>query len=258
MKDISSTEDFKIWIDGYDTGINYVDFYIGKIFDMLKKNKVYNNTIIMISSDHGENQGELNIYGDHQTADYCTSRVPFILKYPRTINHGVDNGLHYQSDIAATILELCDCKVPELWDGESFAKSINEKSEYSRDYVVVSQNAWSCQRSVIFKNWILIRTYHAGLKDFPEYMLFDLTRDPHETMNQAEEKKEIVQEGMKLLGAWHEKMAVTSKNQTDPMQETLKEGGPFHTRIRFHEYCQRLRSTGRAHYADILEKKEGN
>jgi len=38
--------------------------------------------VIIISADHGENLGELNIYGDHQTADQITCRVPLIVKWP--------------------------------------------------------------------------------------------------------------------------------------------------------------------------------
>ena len=40
-------------------------------------------TLIVISSDHGENQGELSVYGDHQTSDHITNRVPLIVRHPK-------------------------------------------------------------------------------------------------------------------------------------------------------------------------------
>ena len=39
-------------------------------------------TVIIVTSDHGENQGELNVWGDHQTADHITCRVPLIIRWP--------------------------------------------------------------------------------------------------------------------------------------------------------------------------------
>ena len=41
----------------------------------LEKAGVLDDTVIMISSDHGESQGELNVWGDHQTADNITCRI---------------------------------------------------------------------------------------------------------------------------------------------------------------------------------------
>ena len=80
----------------------------------------------MVSADHGENLGELNIYGDHQTADQITTHVPLIVRWPGVTESQagrVEDGLHYQFDWAATLVELAGGKVPEIWDGQSFAAS---------------------------------------------------------------------------------------------------------------------------------------
>ena len=49
---------------------------------MLDDQNVLEETAIIISADHGENLGELNIYGDHQTADQITCRVPLVVSWP--------------------------------------------------------------------------------------------------------------------------------------------------------------------------------
>jgi len=214
----------------------------------------------MISSDHGENHGELNIYGDHQTADHITSRVPFILKYPKMLKPRVDKGLHYQTDIAASVLEICGCEVPGLWDGKSFWAQLKDNKEYSRGFIVVSQCAWSCQRSVVFNDWILIKTYDTGLKNFPELMLFDLENDPHETNNLAAGKPAVVKEGLALLEKWVKEMMSapgTAPGAKDPLFEVIEEGGPYHSRTMFQRYCERLRKTGRAQFAEKLERLKG-
>ena len=48
----------------------------------------------------------------------------------------------------------------------------------------------------------MIRAYHTGLKEFPEYMLFDIDNDPHETANLAAQRTEILGHGLLLMDRW--------------------------------------------------------
>jgi arylsulfatase A-like enzyme len=250
--DIATLEDYRRWIDGYDTGIRYMDDHIGQILDALHRKGVLDETAIIVSADHGESQGELNIYGDHQTADHTCCRVPLLIAWPGIPGGRVDRALHYQVDMAATIVELTGGRVPELWDGRSFAPAFRDGVEAGRDYLVVSQMAWSCQRGIRWGDWMALRTYHDGLKDLAPEMLFNLAEDPHETRNLATERPEVMDHGLALLERWHTEMLLSSPEPVDPLWTVLREGGPFHTRGRLHAYCAYLRETGRAHHADAL------
>lgn len=251
---IRSLADWKKWIDGYDTGIKYMDDHIGQIFDLLEQQNLLDDLVIIISADHGENQGELNVYGDHQTADYITCRIPLIIRWPGMQGGTVDRELHYNLDLPPTIMELFGVEAPAVWDGKSFAPTIRDGMAVSRPYLVVSQCAWSCQRAVRWSKWMMIRTYHAGLKDFPPYMLFDVENDPHETQNLANQCPEVVSEGLRMLDEWHTEMMASADHAVDPLWTVMKEGGPYHTRGELKTYCRRLRQTGRSHHADKLEK----
>lgn len=253
ITEVADLDDYRHMIDGYDVGIHYADHYCGLILDALAEQGVLDDTVIIMTSDHGENQGELGVYGDHQTADHITSRVPFILRWPGLGAGAVDEGLHYQADLAATILELMDIPVPAAWDGQSFALALKRGEEQGRDYLVVSQCAWSCQRAVRFGPWMLIRTYHDGYKGYPPVMLFNLEEDPHELVDLAEGRPDIVNQGLGLLETWHGEMMATSLDDTDPLWTVMREGGPFHTRGYLAEYCAWLRESGRGHHADHLE-----
>lgn len=249
---IRTPEDYRQWIDGYDVGIRFADDMVGKVIEALDRQGVLDDLVIIVSSDHGENQGELNIYGDHHTADYITPRVPMIIRWPGLPDGREDAALHYQTDIAATMLDLLGISIPPTWDGESFASAFGEGRECGRDYLVLSHCAWSCQRSVRRGPWITIRTYHDGLKDFPEVMLFNVEEDPHETRNLADGRPEIAHEHLALLDRWVGEMMTRSDSQIDPLWNVIHEGGPLHTRGRLEAYCERLRATGRAHHADAL------
>ncbi len=255
-KDIGSLDDYRKWIDGYDAGIRYADMFVGRVMDKLEELGIADETAILVSSDHGENQGELNIYGDHHTADTITSRVPCILRWPGTEATTL-TGLYYQSDVAATILDLWGMDVPEGWDGSSFAEEIRAGEGAGRNALVASQCCWSCQRMVRWDNWSLIRTYDTGLKQFPAVMLFDVEADPHLLHDLAKEKPEVRNQGLALLEHWHSEMMQTSDSNIDPMWNVIREGGPYHTRDAVPAYSKILRETGRGHHADFIEKHGG-
>lgn len=250
---LDSMEAVKRWIDGYDVGIRYADEHVGRLLNALADIGVLEETVIMVSADHGENQGELNIWGDHQTADEPTCRVPLIVRWPGiTESARVDGALHYHYDWASTLIELVGGQVPYNWDGQPFTQAFREGREHGRDYLVTSQQALSCQRGVRFDHYLCLRTYHDGYSNLDPVMLFDLASDPHEQHNLARERPEIVDHAMGLLADWQHLVMVTSQHQVDPMMTVLREGGPFHTRGLLPFYVERLRATGRSHHADTL------
>ncbi|QDU35348.1 Choline-sulfatase [Poriferisphaera corsica] len=260
-KEIDSMNEARRVFDGYDRGVKYVDHQIGLIMDMLEKQGVLDDTAVIISGDHGENLGELNIYGDHHTADEFTTHVPLIVSWPGVTREArVDESLLYHFDMGATMAELAGGDLPKEWFGKSFAKQLQEeKLANPRDYLVVSQAAWTCQRGVRFdyeeKRYIAIRSYHDGYHDFPDVMLFNLTDDPHEQHNIAESKENIVNMGMRHLTDWESGMMRLSKSGVDPMWTVVQEGGPFHTRGELGGYIVRLRETERSGCAERLRLK---
>jgi len=255
MSEIKDLDDYRNWINGYDAGVRYADEFVGKIVHILKELGVYEDTLIMISSDHGECQGELNVYGDHCTADHIVNRVPMIIKWPGKKWKKQYDSLIHTNDVAATMLEGFNKPIPRFWDGKSFFKEIESGEDFGREYLVISQNAWSCQRSVRFDNWTLIKTYHTGLKNFPEIMLFDYEKDFHMTKNLADERPEILSKGLQYLSRWHDEMMKSSVSGIDPLNTVLEEGGPSHTRGQLRSYLRYLKRTGREDMVKIIRDR---
>ena len=266
--EIRDRETFKQWIDGYDTGIRYMDDHIGRLLDRLESEGVLDDTLVIVTADHGENQGECNVYGDHQLADEWTCRLPLIVSGPG-VESGVDSGLHYNVDLAPTITELVGGDVPDGWDGRSFAPSLTDGVDTGREFLVLSQGTWTCQRAVRWDDWLLIRTYHDGWREVDPIQLFDLASDPHETRNLAPEKPEVVDYGRSLLQRWHSARMLESATGAaggapegpnalvDPLLEVVREGLPFYQRGNRESYAQRLRETGREAHAKAVESESG-
>ena len=265
---VKDTAGMRRLVDGYDTGLRYADDAIATIIASLKAAGVYDDTAIIISADHGENLGELGIYAEHATADEGTCHVPLIIKFPGGVAGARDTGLHYQFDLAPTLMELLGQKPSPIWDGRSFASTVISGKLTPRDELIFGQCAHVCQRSVRWDKWLYIRTYHDGFHLFPEEMLFDLKADPHEQHDLAAKLPEVCREGFSRFTRWHDiqmkRMEEISGDTIDPMQTVLDEGGPHHASFltgnpggiaSFERYLKRLEATGRADGAAALRAK---
>lgn len=267
VNDIHDMARLRDCIDGYDCGIRYMDDHIGAILAKLDEMGILDETMIIVTADHGENFGELGIYSEHGTADRITCRIPMIIRYPGGKKGYVDRGLHYSVDLLPTLKELFEQPgpPPAHWDGRSYAASVQEGKDNGRDELVISQCAHVCQRSVRWGTWLYMRTYHDGLHPhFAPEMLFNVANDPHETTDLAAEYPEVVREGAARLLAWRDEQMRTMPwgYTTDPMEQILKETGPFHASKcvggeveRRRQYLQRLRETGRGRWIDRMVER---
>ena len=280
---LDSLEDVRKNLDGYDCGIYNADLGVGQIIDKLKELGYYEDTAIIVTADHGEDMGELGRYSEHGCADDPVTRIPFIIKWPGGVRGGKKiGGLHYNLDLIPTLLELMgtegihfpyEWKMKEIlgdnyqkilvkmmmnkYDGASFADSVLNGTEKGRDYLVMTCATHTVQRGVRFGDYLYIRTYHDGYCLFPEDMLFDLRKDPHETENLAEKMPEKLYEGAYLLEHWTtEQMKKNIVNsQIDPIWTVLAEGGPYHVKGKLPAYLHRLEDTGRAEAAELLKRE---
>lgn len=253
--EIKDRQGLRKMIDGYDCGIRYMDEHIGKLFQALEEQQVMDDLIIVITADHGENMGELGIYGEHGTADQGTCRIPMILRWPGKIKPHVDRGLHYHLDLGPTLAELFGVQPMPSWDGQSYASSILQQSGAGRDYLVLSQCAHVCQRSVRFGDWLYIRTYHDGYHLFDKEMLFNLKNDPHEQFDVSREHPSVCREAVYYLNEWHDEMMMSMKFDTDPLWTVIREGGPYHAKGHLPGYIRWLEQTGRGHAVEELKRR---
>jgi arylsulfatase A-like enzyme len=264
-------------MNGYDTGIRYVDDHVGRIVDALKAAGVWEETAVVISADHGENQGELGIWGEHGTADAATCRIPMIVRWPGGKKGAADGALRYNLDLAPTLMDLLGGAKQPLWGGTSFADAVTgaAPSAPPREDIVVSQCAHVCQRSVRWddgegpnaRRWLYMRTYHDGFHLFPDEMLYDLAADPHEQYDLAAADPAVCREGAWRLSRWHDaqmqrraRSPWADGDPTDPLWTVIREGGPFHAlhakgRSPLPKYLERLEQTGRADGAAALRAK---
>jgi len=168
----------------YDGEIAFVDSVLGDLFDFLQKQKLYDNTLIVLLSDHGEGLTE---HGEtyHGLFVYdSTLRIPLLIKPPencpakvKVIAEPVET-----VDVVPTVLEFLDFPSPNHVQGRTLLPkikgngSVGETDLYGETYYP-RQFAWSELRTVRSGRYKYISA--------PRVELFDTERDPHELNNLA-------------------------------------------------------------------------
>jgi arylsulfatase A-like enzyme len=193
--------------DLYDGEVHYVDAEVGRLLDRLRAAGMLENTLVVITADHGESLGEHRYWFEH--GFYCyeaTCRVPLVVLGPG-VRPGVVDADASLVDLAPTLLEMCD--LPALRPpagresgprGESLAALLRGARDEKRTHAVFSEKierqdlTGTVQaKAVRIGDWKLIRRYThvdpaTGTRDEPLVLseeLYDLERDPGETRNLA-------------------------------------------------------------------------
>lgn len=118
QKNISEKE-HQIFIDLTDCKLTYLDNSIGKLFEDLKKMKLYDDSFIIVTSDHGTLWGEHNSFGHLADLYNELLYVPLVIKYPKTFGKtGVNNTWVQTLDIMPEILYSLGIPIPEEVQGQ--------------------------------------------------------------------------------------------------------------------------------------------
>ncbi|MGH9328775.1 MAG: sulfatase/phosphatase domain-containing protein [Terriglobia bacterium] len=166
-------------------GVVTNDDCMGRIFDALERTGKMDDTVIVVSADHGYFLGEWRFY-DKRFMYEPSIRVPLAIRYPRLIRPGVRQEMALNLDIAPTILELAGLKVPEWMQGRSLVPFLkgSEPPQWRKDwlyeyYEYPAPDMVPKHRGVRTDRYKLIDYWEA-----PEiFELYDLQEDPLERHN---------------------------------------------------------------------------
>jgi arylsulfatase A-like enzyme len=199
----------------YDEEILYLDRKLHELLNFFHASGLDENTLIIITSDHGEHFGEHHLLGHWQYVYEPLVRVPLIVRYQDRFVPGIEAELVQTHDIYSTILQLADvpwqplaahnCRSLLNQDRQETRKAVSEMVMTWLDPIVKTQHRFpemdlvrlaGPSRAIQLGDWKLI--VHAdGAKE-----LYDLGKDPLELKNLASEQAETVQILAKHLNDW--------------------------------------------------------
>jgi arylsulfatase len=165
-----SEQQLRLCMSYYYATISHIDDYIGKITELLKRKGLYENTLIIYTSDHGEYLGYHHLLLKQNYMYDPLVKVPLIVKYPGKAAAGTRCAdLTSGIDIGVTLAAAAGEKPGGDMTGLDLSASLEK-----RDYVF-AENARGSQYMVRSRSHKLILC-----KDDAKSLFFDLTSDPLE------------------------------------------------------------------------------
>jgi arylsulfatase A-like enzyme len=180
--------DLEFFKKEYGAEISFVDNQIERLLNTLDNLHVTENTMIVITADHGENLGDHKIYFDHWTLYDSDIHVPLIISYPAKIPQGirVDTPVTH-IDIAPTILDVVGEKdnylADKMFEGKSL-KPLWQKNASMKPRIISSDGLLYTGIAAMNENYKVIwelrdAIYHNDLKLYMDRVwIFDRKNDP--------------------------------------------------------------------------------
>ncbi|MFT5883621.1 MAG: iduronate 2-sulfatase [Arcticibacterium sp.] len=178
-------------IHGYYACVSYVDAQIGLVLDELKRLELAENTIVILSGDHGWNLGDHKLWCKHETFE-TAFRTALMIKIPEKTKGQKTDVISEYIDAYPTLSELAGIEIPKTVEGRSFVPIINGATA-KKDWAIskFKDAVTLIKGDLFYAEW----TDDDG-KAYAR-MLFDHSNDPLELDNLAE--KEIYQKAVDEL-----------------------------------------------------------
>jgi arylsulfatase A-like enzyme len=191
-------------IDQYDTAIANVDEQIGRLLDRLRTLGLFDDTVIVITSDHGEYFGEHFLTGHSKDVYQPALWVPLVIKGPRQRGGGVE-----ESRVSLVGLPNLICAHlspgPARRSREFFPEAVDPA-------VLLAEKYPSCRKSTVNTPWghrfrrtrtALFAGPHKYIRSSDgRHELYDLARDPDEHANLLDESGDVAARLARVLDAF--------------------------------------------------------
>lgn len=211
-----SKRDYRILSDLYDGEVGLADRCVGQIVHQLKTSGILDDTLLIVTSDHGENLGEHGRIDHNLSLHETTLHIPLMMRYPPAFKPAtrVDDFVSIV-DIAPTILDLC--RQTEAIEKIKPTQTSLARNDRKRRAFIIAANERPLNgiglmkerypefdttaidyrlRAIRTNPYKLIWTVNKGTE------LFDLNADPGETHNLAGREVEVQAKLSNLLKSW--------------------------------------------------------
>ncbi|WP_222846157.1 sulfatase family protein [Pontiella sulfatireligans] len=186
---------YQYYLKAYLRCVKGVDDNLKRVIDYLKAEGLYENTVIIYTGDQGFYLGEHD-YQDKRWPYEESMRMPFIVRYPKSVKVGRSDAIVENIDYAPTMLDFAGVETPEYMHGKSFRSILETGQEPASWKQAAYYHYWMHMKQLMVPGCIAIRTkeykliqYYGCLPDEseaqtpPAWELYDLRNDPTEDNN---------------------------------------------------------------------------
>jgi len=176
--------------------INWLDTEVGRVLKALDRSEVAENTVVIFTSDHGENKGDHHLWWKNCMYEHA-ARVPLLIRWPQRWRGGqVRRGACSTLDVVKTILALGGANTPGDFDGDSLLSWLDDKKHSWKDMAISEYYGHNvCSGFSMIRSEQYKYVYHTVINSRygSEQELYDLSADPGEFNNLAASQSAIVQ-----------------------------------------------------------------
>ncbi len=174
----------------YDAEVASADARFGRLLEQLRTLGMYDETVIVLLADHGEEFYDHDRLSHGMTLYRELTRVPLMIKFPASWEKGRSVAARVsQLDIMPTVLDLAQIETPEAAEGRSLLPLAQGQQPVSEN-PAYSYLDWfgGHAESVVAEGAKLIHNLESGPLLRPRYELYDLSSDPFENNDIAASK----------------------------------------------------------------------
>ena len=227
---LQKPDDYDWIIAQYDGEISYVDTQIGRLTAHLQERGVWDETIFVLMSDHGEAFGEGGFHFDHHGLYDAVLRIALTMRVPE-IAPRRSNAMISSEDIFPTLCDLAGWPLPDYQlTGQNFAPVLSGGAGSRHEIFAVEAtrqaslalrtDKWKLIQPIIAdKNGVPLPDFHGKPRDAAP-LLFDMENDVAETKNVAQEQPVVRDEMAARLKSRHQS-EVTRRGGDDPALDGL-------------------------------------
>jgi len=206
------TKDLDLILDLYRQEVEFLDLKIGEFLEYLKQQKLYDNTMIVLVSDHGEEFHEHGGFWHGTTLYDEVLRVPLIIKLPKSELAGSKVPWQVRSiDIAPTITAALNLKADPSWEGQNLfseaarlamtnpqpnSQDCQSLREHPMDRIVIAENNFegNILSSIRLKGFKYILANKDNNRNLAPEELYDISADAKEQTNLVGTQKQICEQ----------------------------------------------------------------